>query len=190
MNAEYKLSLENRTVDNVEPGAKDVLTNAKQNMGFIPNMYAAMANSPILLESYIDGYKLFREKSGFSPIEQEVILLAISRENGCNYCMAAHSSIADTMSKVPIEVTDAIRNDTVIPDSKLAELASFTRTMVSKRGLPSSDEVNTFLVEGYNEQCVLEIILAISVKTISNYANHLFHTKLDDVFKSREWHEQ
>jgi len=189
MNAEYKLSLTNKSIDDAELGVKDVLINTRNAMGFIPNMYAAMANSSILLDTYASGYKLFREKSGFSSIEQEVIFLTISRENACTYCMAAHSFVADVMSKVPKNITDAIRNDKSIPDSKLSELVNFTRTMVRARGLPKETDVKDFLGAGYSELHVLDIIQAISVKTISNYANHLFHTELDDVFKKREWPE-
>ena len=187
MNAEYKLTLQNTAVKDAAPKAKELLCDVKVGMGFIPNMYSAMANSSILFDTYIHGYKLFRDESSFNAVEQEVIFLAISRENGCSYCMAAHSFVADNISKVPVEVTDAIRNDKVIADAKLAALVLFSRTMVNKRGLPTKDDVSQFLAAGYTEHQILEIILAISTKTISNYANHLFHTELDDVFKVRKW---
>ena len=187
MSAEYKLSLKGQSVDEAALGAKDVLNNTQKNMGFIPNMYAAMANSPVLLNTYASGYKYFREQSGFNAVEQEVIFLAISRENNCTYCMAAHSFVADAISKVPTDITDAIRDGRVVPDEQLAQLVSFTTTMVRSRGLPSKEEVETFIGAGYSEHHVLDIIQAISVKTISNYANHLFHTEVDDAFKSRLW---
>jgi len=189
MNAQYKLTLQNRSVTNADERTKVLLNDAKKGMGFIPNMYSAMANSSILFDTYIHGYKLFREQSSFTPVEQEVIFLAISHENGCNYCMGAHSFVADNMSKVPTEVTDSIRNNVTVLDHKLAALVQFVTTMVRKRGLPTNDDVEEFLSSGYSENKILEIILAISVKTISNYSNHIFHTELDDVFKSRKWEE-
>lgn len=187
MNAEYKLTLNNKSETDADARSKELLSSAKQGLGFIPNMYSAMANSSILLDSYIHGYQLFRNNSNFTPAEQEVIFLAISRENGCNYCMGAHSFIADNMSKVSVAVTDAIRNDDVIPDDKLAALVLFARAMVRKRGLPTKNDVNSFIEAGYSEHQILDIILAVSVKTISNYSNHLFHTELDDVFEDRKW---
>ena len=187
MNSDYKLTLQNRSINDAEPEVKNVLSDTEQNMGFIPNMYAAMANAPILLNTYATGYKLFREQSGFSAVEQEVIFLAISRENECDYCMAAHSFVADEVSNVDKEITDAIRNDEEIADSTLAALVRFTKIMVKTRGLPSVSDVEAFIAAGYSEIRVLEIIQAISVKTISNYSNHLFHTKLDDVFEGSQW---
>lgn len=156
-------------------------------MGFIPNMYARMANSPGLLETYLHGYEVFRQQSGFSAVEQEIVFLSISVENGCEYCVAAHSLVADAMSKVPVAVTNAIRGSDKVPDEKFAALSEFARTMVARRGLPSRNDVLAFLAAGYSERHILEVILAISVKTLSNYTNHNFHTPVDAAFASRAW---
>lgn len=187
MTAEYKMTLSPKTLDSAEPAGKAVLERAQQEVGFIPNMYSGMVNLPPLLETYLDGYGRFRAEAGFSPAEQEVVFLTISRFNGCDYCMSAHSMIADAKSKVPPAVTEAIRETRPIPDSKLAALSTFTETMLATRGLPSRTDVQTFLDAGYEERHVLGIILAIAVKTLSNYANHLFHTPLDSMFAAREW---
>lgn len=187
MSSEYQLTLNPRTIENAEPRVGAALEKARNQMGFVPNMYATMANSPGLFQTYLQGYALFRQESGFSPAEQEVVFLTISRENGCQYCMAAHSFLADTMSKVPIPVTDAIRDRKPIPDDKLSALSEFVRTMVAGRGTPTRNEVESFLAAGYSERHILEIILAIAVKTLSNYSNHLFHPSVDPVFELRAW---
>jgi uncharacterized peroxidase-related enzyme len=187
MNAEYRMTSAPITQETAEGRAAEVLDKAKKQVGFIPNMYANMVNSPGLLETYLDGYALFRKESGLSSQEQEVIFMAISRENGCDYCVAAHSFIADAKSGLAAEVTDAIRDGRPIPDAKLASLAKFTATMVHKRGLPTKADVQAFLNAGYTERHILEVILAISVKTISNYSNHIFHTEVDEVFAGRAW---
>lgn len=187
MQAEHQLSLTALSPIEAEPLALDRLEEALDKLGFIPNMYSVMANSPGLLDTYIHGYNHFRASSGFTPAEQEVVLLAISRENGCTYCVAAHSFIADKMSGVPAAVTNAIRDGAPIPDAKLAALHDFTRTMVVKRGLPGKADVAAFLAADFSERHILEIVLAIAVKTLSNYANHLFRTPLDGAFAGRAW---
>ncbi len=187
MTNEYKLALSLKTLENADPGARAAMEKARAQLGFIPNLYAGMANSPGLFETYLDGYGRFREGSGFTPVEQEVVFLTISRFNGCGYCMAAHSVVADQMSKVPTDVTDAIREGRGIPDPKLAALSTFTDRMLASRGVPSEADVRAFLDAGYEERQVLEVVLAIAVKTLSNYFNHLFHTPLDEIFAGREW---
>lgn len=187
MQAEFKSSLPALSPPQAESPARERLEEAKARQGFIPNMYAVMANSPGLLDTYVHGYNRFRAQSGFTPAEQEVVLLAISRENGCTYCVAAHSFIADKMSGVPQAVTDAIRDGAPIADAKLAALHDFARLMVRQRGLPTRADAAAFLAAGYSEKQILEIVLAIAVKTLSNYANHVFHTPVDAAFAGRTW---
>lgn len=187
MNAENRLSLSALSSETAVGKARTVLDKAVKQTGFLPNMYARMANSPGLLGAYLDAYAAFRSESGFTPAEQEVIFMVISRENGCEYCVAAHSTLADKMSKVPTPVTDAIRALRPVPDAKLSALATFVEVMVRTRGLPSRSAVEAFLAAGYVERQVLEVVLAISVKILSNYANHLFHTPVDSMFEARRW---
>lgn len=155
--------------------------------GQVPNMYANMVNSPGVLKTYLHGYDVFRKESGFTSVEQEVVFLTISYHNACNYCMAAHSVIADKMSKVPKEITDAIRSGETISDSKLEALSEFTQEMFVNRGRPTQEAVQAFLAAGYEERQILEIVLALAVKTLSNYSNHVFGTSVDEMFKSRQW---
>jgi len=82
MQSEYTLTLPVLDPDQAAPLASSLLDDAQSKLGFIPNMYRVMANSPGLLATYINGYNRFRELSGLTPTEQEVVLLAISRENG------------------------------------------------------------------------------------------------------------
>lgn len=161
---------------------KEILDLALKQVGFIPNMYANMANAPAVLSTYLHGYALFRSESGLQPAEQEVVFLAVSQVNGCNYCTAAHSMIADKMSGVPAAVLQAIRARTAIPDAKLAALYATTTAMVQSQGQPSPETVKAFLAAGYQESDLLYIVLAIAVKTLSNFSNHLFATPVDARF--------
>lgn len=167
--------------------AREVMDGAQQKMGMVPNMYRTMANLPALLGSYAHGYDLFRQQSGFSAPEQEVVFITISRENGCKYCVSAHSFLADNASGLAKEVTDALRDGKALPDAKLDALSQFTKVMFDTRGWPAKEDVTAFLNAGYEEKHVLGIVLALSVKTISNYANHLFDTPLDAPFEGRRW---
>ena len=187
MLAEYQITLAPQVRETARSDAREVLDKALAQVGFIPNMYANMAHSPGLLHTYLEGYAACLHVSGFTPTEQEVVFLVISRENGCEYCVSAHSFLADKASGVPAEVTDAIRDGQPIADQRLQALAEFTRVLVSSRGLPSAAQTDAFLTAGYSERQILEIVLAIAVKTLSNYSNHLFHTRLDDIFASRRW---
>ncbi len=187
MLAEYQIPLAPLTVETAQGESKLVLEKAVKQVGFLPNMYARMVHSPGLLNTYLDSSAAFRQHSGFTAIEQEVIFLTISRVNGCGYCVSAHSALADMKSKVPAEVTDAIRDGKSIPDAQLSALSQFVEVMVRSRGLPARADVSAFHAAGYTDKQILEVVLAIAIKTLSNYANHLFHTPLDSIFAARAW---
>jgi len=185
--SDYRMSLDPITLENATGRHREVLDKAQAAVGFVPNMYANMVNQPALLETYLDGYARFRNEAGFTPAEQEVVFLTISRANGCDYCMAAHSMLALKKSGLAADATEALRNDQPIPDPKLEALASFTRTLVEKRGFIAREDAEAFQAAGYTEQHILGVVLALSVKILSNYSNHLFQTAVDDVFAEHAW---
>jgi len=161
--------------------ARPLLQKAEQKYGFVPNILGVMANSPALLEAYMALSQIF-EKTGFSAAEKQTVLLAVSTENACDYCRAAHSAIA-RMQGVDEAVIKAIGNGDTLPDAKLEALFKFTRTMVDKRGRPSDEDLRAFLGAGYDEAQVQDVIVGIGMKTLSNYNNHIAATPLDPQFK-------
>lgn len=169
-------------LDTADAEQKRVLDKAVAAVGFVPNMYKGMVNSPGLLETYLDGYARFRESGVFAPAEQEVVFLAISRANGCDYCVAAHSLIAERKSGVPAVELAALRAGEALADARLQALAAFTRTMLETRGRPDRSAFERFRAAGYGDRHALEIILALAVKTLSNYANHLNGPEVDPAF--------
>ena len=166
--------------------SKDVLEAVNKAYGFVPNLMGTMAEAPALAEAYLAVGKLFA-KTSFSDTERQVISLSVSRTNGCEYCVSAHSTIAKK-SGVDNGVIDAIRNGDAIADEKLDALRQFATTVVEKRGWLDDGDVAAFLDAGYDRQQVLEVILGVAMKTMSNYMNHIASTPLDDAFSASEWH--
>ncbi len=175
------------SLEDASPKAKSLLQDAQKRMGQIPNIYSMMAHSSSLLETYTRGDQLFRQSALFDPTETEIIYLTISKENSCRYCVAVHSTLADSMSHVPTDITDAIRQGKRVENPKYGILISITRSLIASRGQLSAEEKDDFISAGYTQHHLLDIIHAIAIKTISNYANHLFNTPLDPVFRSRKW---
>lgn len=178
------LKLENVSNSSI---TNEILEATKKGLGFVPNMYVSMGANTALLDAYTHSYNSFRANSGFSPVEQEVIFLSVAYENNCEYCMAAHSFVGDNLTKVPTEVTNAIRNGEQIPDAKLATLSKLARSLTVTRGNVSQEEINEFLNVGYSETHILGIIAGIAIKTMSNYSNHITNPEIDKVFAERVW---
>ena len=108
-----------------------------------------------------------------------------SLEWACRH--AAHSVIAE-MQKVSADVIEALRDDKPIPDQNLEALRKFTTQVIEKRGWVDDADTRDFYAAGFSQQQVLEVVLGVAFKTISNYTNHITETPLDDAFAAREWH--
>lgn len=173
------------TKSSAPAGAAQLLANAEKAFGFIPNLLGVFAESPAVLKAYLQLGQILDESS-LSPAERQVAILAISRFNECRYCVAAHSVIAG-MQKVPAQVVEAIRTDQPIADPRLEALRRFATAAVERRGWVSDADVTAFLAAGFSRAQLLEVILAISFKTLSNYVNHVARTPLDGAFSSLAW---
>lgn len=173
------------TKDTVSLNSRKLLEDAEKNFGFIPNLLRVLAESPAALEGFLQLARAF-ESTSFSGTERQVAILAISRFNECDYCIAAHSVAARGL-KVPSDVIDSIRDDRPIEEPRLETLRRFATQVVDKRGWVSSADVAAFLGAGFTQEQVLEVILAASLKTLTNYVDHLAKTPLDDVYVSQAW---
>lgn len=173
------------TIETAPEAAKDGLRQAEQAYGFVPNLLGVMAEAPAVMKAYPALNQLFDEAS-FSPSERQTVLLAVSYANGCDYCMAAHTVIAG-MQSVPDDVITAVREGTPIADPKLEALRRFTEEVVQSRGWPSDAATQAFFDAGYDRQQVLEVMLGVALKTLSNYVNHQAETPLDPAFSSGKW---
>nr|WP_010131171.1 carboxymuconolactone decarboxylase family protein [Microbulbifer agarilyticus] len=163
----------------------ELLDASIQAFGMIPNLHAVMAEAPGLLEGYQQLHRLFLESS-FDADEKTVVWQAINVEHECHYCVPAHTGIAKQM-KVDDAITEALRNETPLPSAKLEALRTFTLSMVRSRGNVSEAEQQEFYAAGYNQRHVLEIVLGLAQKVMSNYTNHLADTPVDEPFQRFAW---
>ncbi|MCI0748930.1 MAG: carboxymuconolactone decarboxylase family protein [Nevskiales bacterium] len=166
--------------------AKTILEDAQKRFGFVPNLYAGLAESPAAFKGYLGLGTAFSETQ-LSQLEQNVVWLAVSVANQCEFCVAAHSFIAKMMAKADPALVVALREEGKLPDPKLNALAQFTRAVVHQRGWIETAQIESFLAAGYTKANVLDVILGVAMKTLSNYANHVMQTPLNDAFASERW---
>jgi len=173
------------TIESAPEGSKPILKAVTEKFKFLPNLMGNMAEAPATLEAYTTLSGIFG-KADLSETERQIIMMTVNRLNGCTYCMAAHTTISK-MSGVADDVIEALRNNTPIADSKLEALRQFTIVMNDSRGWPQDADVQAFLAAGYTKQTMLEVVLGISYKILSNYTNHLAGTQPDAAFSANLW---
>lgn len=176
------------TVETAPKGSKTMLEASKKANGFIANLHGTLAESPQIFEAYQTLHKLFSE-SLFNADELTVVWQTINVEHECTYCVPAHTGIAHMM-KVDPAITEALRNSTEMPTEKLQVLHETTLEIVRERGHLSEEQKEKFFAVGYTNRQILDIVLGISQKVISNYTNHLAQTPTDSAFEKFTWEKE
>ncbi|WP_449285650.1 carboxymuconolactone decarboxylase family protein [Marinobacter sp. PE14] len=174
--------------DSAPEKSKPLLDNSLQAFGMIPGLHAVMAEAPGILEGYQQLHQLVLDSS-FDNDEKTVVWQTINVENACHYCVPAHTGIAKMM-EVSDDITNALRDETPLPSDKLEALRTFTLAVMRKHGNVSKEDVDAFYEAGYQHRQVLEVILVLSQKVMSNYVNHIAETPVDEPFKKFEWQKK
>ncbi|MBR9774562.1 MAG: carboxymuconolactone decarboxylase family protein [Cytophagales bacterium] len=181
-------TLKIHNIESAPEGSKELLEQSNKANGMIPGLHGVLAGAPELLEAYQTLHKLFTSSS-FDKEELTVVWQTINVEHACHYCVPAHTGIAKMM-KVDDDITNALRNETPLENPKLEALRNMTLTIVRNRGHVSSEDLKTFYAAGYGERQVLEILLGLSQKVISNYTNHIANTPVDAPFQKFAWEKE
>jgi uncharacterized peroxidase-related enzyme len=177
--------LEPLTLETAPTASKDTLRSIEKGYGFIPNLMGTFANAPAVLNGYM-AMDAAWDKSSLSPKERQLILLAASVTNHCAYCTAAHSTVLKGPMKVDPALVAAVRENKPLADAKLNALVAFTNEVVSERGYVSEETKTKFLNAGYREEQMMEVIIGVALKTVSNYIDHLNPVTVDDGFKGEK----
>lgn len=160
---------------------KAALERAQEAFGIIPNLLGLLAESPPVLEAYMDITAKLSQTT-LTPEEQQIMFLVVSRENSCSYCIAAHTGGAKG-AKVSDEVIEAVRNKKPVKDPRLAALVRFTEQVLSERGHVAPEELDAFINAGYTKANVLDVLLAVAAKVITTYADPIVDAEIDESFR-------
>jgi uncharacterized peroxidase-related enzyme len=172
-------------IDSAPPGSAEALRALEHGLGFVPNLAATMAESPVLVSGFVN---LRQTLAGgeLAGAERELVALAVSLENDCDYCMAAHSTFA-LMQEADEEAVAAARAGREPADPKLAALYRFARSLVTKKGHVTDEETQTLLDAGYSRRALFEVVAQVGHTTLANLAHSISDAPLDGAFEPQTW---
>jgi alkylhydroperoxidase family enzyme len=175
------MSFELYEIANAPVAATAELEKSQKSFGFIPNLHKVLAAAPEALKAYKALHEYF-QASSFNNTELTVVWQTINLYHQCHYCLPAHTGIAHMM-KVDPEIIKVLHAGEPLQDAKLNALQATAYAMVDQRGQLTAEQVEVFKAAGYGEQQLLEIVLGLAQKVISNYTNHLAATPVDQPFQ-------
>lgn len=159
----------------VSPANREIFDNLKKQLGFVPNLFATFAHSANALASYM---ALQSARSSLNSRQREVVNLAASQVNGCEYCLAAHTVIGKKNGFSEEQVLE-IRAGRAPFDAKLDALARLVRNIAVERGHADPALVQAFFDAGSTKENLVDAIVLVGDKTISNYLHATTRVPVD-----------
>lgn len=163
------------TRETVSAENQAIFDQLQKSLKFVPNLFATFALSDTALGTFL---ALQNTKSSLSAKEREVVNLVVSQVNNCAYCLAAHTMLGKMVGFTEAQ-TIGIRQAKVPFDARLAALATFSQTVALNRGHVGEDTTRAFLEAGWTQANLVDVIMAIGDKTISNYLHSVTEVPVD-----------
>jgi len=171
------------TTRSAPEASQALLQGLQDQVGFVPNLAATMAESPALLSAFL-GLRSAAGRGSLSPVEREVIAIAVATETGCTYCVAAHSTFA-LKCGAPAAAVEAVRVGRDPEDARLEALARFARAVVRRADVGPA--VRRLRGSGSSAAQVLDAVAAIAVPLLAGSAFQVTAAALDDPFRPQAW---
>ncbi|WP_109301432.1 carboxymuconolactone decarboxylase family protein [Aquimarina sp. AU474] len=163
------------TKGEVSENNQTIFDNLQNALGFVPNIYAAMAHSNDALKNYLE---FSNAKTSFSKKEKEVIDLAVSQVNDCRYCQSAHTAISKMNGFNDDQIIE-LRSGKASWDHKYDTLASISKSIAISRGKISEEETAKFYEVGYTKENLVDLVMAIGIITITNLFHNITQVDID-----------
>jgi alkylhydroperoxidase family enzyme len=173
------------TIESAPEQSKQTLRTLEGKFGFLPNVMATMAESPVLLNGFVGGFGSFHGGS-FNEGEKQVLLLTNAVTLKCPWTVAAHSTFAleDGISERDVK---AIRDGKLPEDPKYAALSGLAKALLENRGNVTEADIERFSSAGYSRVQILEVITSLGISTMAATTTNMAGTPVEDRFKAQTW---
>jgi uncharacterized peroxidase-related enzyme len=155
---------------------QELFNSVQKKLGMVPNMMRAMANSPGVLEGYLQ-FSNSISRGSLTAKQRQQIALAVSQDNGCDYCLAAHSTIARSVGLTADQIRDSRHSRAV--DGKTNALLQFVHKVVAQRGYVDDQDVDGLREFGFTDADITEVVAHVALSVLTNYFNIVAGTDID-----------
>ena len=173
------------TIESAPEASKPLLAKLQSEAGFIPNLAATMAESPALLDAFTALRSINGRTSSLTPMERELVSIAVAREYDCSYCVAAHSTFAIKAGAAETVVAE-VRQGRPTGDKRIAVLTKFARGLV-QNAHPSQEDVRDLLAAGIDRRQIFDVVTTTAQVALASQTFLLAGAPLDAAFEARAW---
>jgi uncharacterized peroxidase-related enzyme len=153
-----------------------ILDAMQQRLGFLSNGLRLLSLSPSALQAYVGLQATMSHV--LDAKTREAVALAVSRANGCNYCVATHCFITHANSQTaPDEITLNLEGKS--SDPKRAAAAAFAKRIIDTHGKVSDADLAAVRAAGYSDGQIVELTTLAARYTLTNFLNNMAEVEID-----------
>lgn len=160
-------------IPNIEDLPQDIqerMLAVQEKAGFIPNVFLALAHRPKEFRAFFDYHDALMEKeSGLSKADMEMIVVATSGENNCQYCVVAHGAVLRIRAKHPLiadQVAVNYRKADITP--RQMAMLDFAVKVCNESWAVGEDDIEALKEVGFSEEDIWDIVAITAFFGMSN----------------------
>ena len=164
------------TPESAPAASKPLLEGVHKKLGVVPNLFRVAALSPAALEGLL-GLSGALSKT-LDVRTRERIAIAVAEENGCDYCLSAHTYLGLNLAKIAPEDA-ALARKGASTDAKAAAGVRFAVQIARNRGGVSGTDIAVVKEAGYSEAQIVEMVALVAENVFTNFLNRVAQTDID-----------
>lgn len=171
------------TAETAPDGSKAPMEWYAEQFGIVPNLAGILAESPALLNAYWETQKNLLAQAALTAQEINIVQTSVAHANACQYCVAGHTAFGkmEAFGNTD-EQLNAVRADKTFEDPKMEALREFTLLVLRNQGRMATSQLQSFIDAGFSRQAALDVVACVAAKVMSNYANQIALTPVDEAF--------
>jgi uncharacterized peroxidase-related enzyme len=156
--------------------AKELLAAVQAKLGLTPNLMKTLAHSPAALEGYLSLNGALAK--GQLPAKvREQLALAVAQENGCEYCVSAHTLLGRNAGLKPEQIIAARKGQS--EEAKSSAELELAGQILRSRGNLTDSQLAAARQAGVSDGEIAEIVAHVALNVLTNYFNVLARTEVD-----------
>jgi uncharacterized peroxidase-related enzyme len=171
-------------IDKLPDDIRVRLLAVQEKSGFVPNVFLTLAYRLDEFRAFFAYHDALMEKDGgLTKAEREMIVVATSSANHCEYCVIAHGAILRIRAKNPL-IADQIainyRNADITPRQRT--MLDFAMKICVEPHLVAEDDFQTLTDSGFSDDDIWDIGSIAGLFALSNRMAHLTGMRPNDEF--------
>lgn len=165
---------------------KERVLEVQEKAGFVPNVFLVLAHRPDEFRAFFAYHDALMEKeSGLTKAEREMIVVATSNDNNCQYCVVAHGAILRIRAKNPLvadQVAVNYRKADITPKQKA--MLDFSMKVSNDAGSICDEDFDRLRSHGFTDEDVWDIAGITAFFGLSNRMANFTAMRPNDEFYS------